>query len=128
MFILQEKFIWDKTYNLMIRKIFDHWMARRLQQMLEDVRERRDHLTIWLHPDIKKTLYIHWETDEGFKRRRLKNRANRTLARSSKYTSGSMTFIKTKARLSKSLDHEATMAETFKYTHTMKENKEKFAN
>ncbi|QHO49540.1 uncharacterized protein DS421_1g14860 [Arachis hypogaea] len=28
---------------------------------------------------------------------------------------------------SKSLDHDATMVETFKYTHTLKENKERFA-
>ncbi|KAL4287967.1 hypothetical protein AHAS_Ahas19G0239100 [Arachis hypogaea] len=48
---------------------------------------------------------------------RLTNRANRTLARSLKYTSGLATFTKTKARMSKSLDRDATMAETFKYTH-----------
>ncbi|RYR64081.1 hypothetical protein Ahy_A03g010224 [Arachis hypogaea] len=70
----------------LIRKIFDHSMARRLQQMLEDVREHSNHLTIWLCLYIKKLLYVHWEIDEGFKRRRLTNRANRTSARSSKYT------------------------------------------
>ncbi|RYR74523.1 hypothetical protein Ahy_A02g009261 [Arachis hypogaea] len=89
----------------MIRKIFDHWMVRRLQQILEDVCQRRDHLTIWLHPDIKKALYVHWETGEGFKRHRLKSRANRTLVRSSKYTSGLVTFMKTKARLVSNLFH-----------------------
>ncbi|QHO22606.1 uncharacterized protein LOC107624285 isoform X2 [Arachis ipaensis] len=36
--------------------------------------------------------------------------------------------MKTKARLSKSLDHDATMAETFKYIHTLKENMERFAD
>ncbi|RYR13753.1 hypothetical protein Ahy_B04g070582 [Arachis hypogaea] len=36
--------------------------------------------------------------------------------------------MKTKARLSKSLDCKATLAETFKYTHMLKENKVKFAN
>ncbi|RYQ84769.1 hypothetical protein Ahy_B10g104246 [Arachis hypogaea] len=83
----------------MIRKIFDHQMARRLQQMLDDVHEHRDHLTIWLHPEIKKELYVHWETDEGFKHHCLTNRANRASARSSKYIGGSATFMKTKTRL-----------------------------
>ncbi|RYR17244.1 hypothetical protein Ahy_B03g062016 [Arachis hypogaea] len=55
-------------------------MARRLQQMMEDVREQRDHLTIWLSPDLKKTLYVHWKTNGGFKRRRLTNRANRDIS------------------------------------------------
>ncbi|RYR28553.1 hypothetical protein Ahy_B01g052696 [Arachis hypogaea] len=89
----------------MVRKIFDHWMPSQLQQMMEDVRERRDHLSIWLRPNIKKTLYVHWETDEGFKHHRLTNRANRASARSSKYTSGSATFIKTKAGLICNLFH-----------------------
>ncbi|RYR44858.1 hypothetical protein Ahy_A08g041136 [Arachis hypogaea] len=35
----------DKEYNLIIRKIYDHRMGWRLQQMLEEVYERRDHLT-----------------------------------------------------------------------------------
>ncbi|RYR31647.1 hypothetical protein Ahy_B01g056499 [Arachis hypogaea] len=124
--VLQEKFIWDRTQNLMIRKIFDYRMARRLQQMLEDVREHHDHLTICLHPNIKKALYVHWETYERFKHHCLTNRANTASARSSKHTDGLATFMKTKVRLSKSLDHDATMAETFKYTHMLKENKEKF--
>ncbi|RYR21129.1 hypothetical protein Ahy_B03g066391 isoform B [Arachis hypogaea] len=36
--------------------------------------------------------------------------------------------MKTKARLSKSLERDATLVETFKYTHTLKENKERFAD
>ncbi|RYQ98608.1 hypothetical protein Ahy_B07g086363 isoform B [Arachis hypogaea] len=83
----------------MIRKIFDHQMTRWLQQMMEDVCERRDHLTIWLRPDLKKALYVLWETNEGFKHLRLTNRANKTSATLSKYTGGSTTFMKTKARL-----------------------------
>ncbi|RYR47591.1 hypothetical protein Ahy_A07g033528 [Arachis hypogaea] len=106
----------------------DYRMGRRLQQMLEDVRERHDHLTSWVRPDIKKALYIHWETDEGFRHWHLTNRANMALARSSKYTGGSVTFTKTKARLSKSLDHDATLVENFKYTYTLKENKERFTD
>ncbi|RYQ84217.1 hypothetical protein Ahy_B10g103281 [Arachis hypogaea] len=61
----------------MIRKIFDHWMTRKLQQMLEDIHERCDQLNIWLLPDIKNALYVHWVTDEGFKHRPLTNRADR---------------------------------------------------
>ncbi|RYQ94622.1 hypothetical protein Ahy_B08g089557 [Arachis hypogaea] len=87
----------------------------------------------WFHKwvirsEIKKTLYVHWETDTGFKHQRLTNRANRASVRSSKYTDGSTTFMKTKVRLSKSLDCDATLVETFKYTHTLKENKAKFAD
>ncbi|KAL4329497.1 hypothetical protein AHAS_Ahas13G0306000 [Arachis hypogaea] len=56
--------------------------------MMEDVHEWCDHLTIWLCADLKKPLYDHWETDERFKLHHLANRANRTLATSSKYIGG----------------------------------------
>ncbi|RYR53451.1 hypothetical protein Ahy_A06g028575 [Arachis hypogaea] len=102
----------NKEQDTFIRKIYDDRMGRRLQQMLEDIRERGDHLTYWLCPKIKKALYVHWETDE---------RSNRSSARSSKYTGSSATFMKTKARLS--LDCDVILAETFKYTHTLKKNK-----
>ncbi|RYR73692.1 hypothetical protein Ahy_A02g008161 isoform B [Arachis hypogaea] len=92
-------------------------MDRQLPQMLEGVREHCDHLTIWLRPNTKKLLYVHWETDEGFKYHRLTNKANRASDRLLNYTGGSATFMKTKVRLSKLLNCEATMAETFKYTH-----------
>ncbi|RYR20689.1 hypothetical protein Ahy_B03g065907 [Arachis hypogaea] len=69
--------------------------------MLEDVCERRDHLTQWLHVDIKKTLYIYWKTDERFRHCQATNRANRPSSNSSKYTR-SATFMKTMANLSKS--------------------------
>ncbi|RYR28351.1 hypothetical protein Ahy_B01g052464 [Arachis hypogaea] len=118
----------DKSHNGMIKKIFDYRMTRRLQQMVEDVHESHNHLTIWLQPDIKKALYVHWETAEGFRHHRLTNRANRTSARSSKYTSRSGIFMKTKTKLFKLLDHDATLAETFKYTHTLKENKKRLAD
>ncbi|RYR26188.1 hypothetical protein Ahy_B02g060361 [Arachis hypogaea] len=52
----------------------------------------------------------------------------RASERSSKYTGGSTTFTKTKARLSKLLDYEATLVETFKYTHMLKENKARFVD
>ncbi|RYR08282.1 hypothetical protein Ahy_B05g075882 [Arachis hypogaea] len=120
--------------------------------MLEDVRERCDHLTTWLCPEIKKALYVHWETNEGFRHWCLINRANRASAMLSKYT--------TKARLVCSLFNSVVnliiffnkslvcilttcfnatcvvevvgsrcdIGETFKYIHTLKENKEKFAD
>ncbi|RYR50591.1 hypothetical protein Ahy_A07g037222 [Arachis hypogaea] len=62
--------------------------------------------------------------DEGFKHRCLTNRANKVSAKSSKYIGESATFMKTKVRLSKSLSRDTMMAETFKYTHTLNENKE----
>ncbi|QHO27844.1 uncharacterized protein DS421_7g211520 [Arachis hypogaea] len=74
-----------------------------------------------------KELDIHFSTDERFKRHRLTNRTNRTSLRLSKYIGGSATFMKMKSRLSKSLDHEATLA-SFKYTHTLKTNKDRFAD
>ncbi|RYQ99622.1 hypothetical protein Ahy_B07g087570 [Arachis hypogaea] len=73
-------------------------------------------------------LLVYWEIDVGFRHRRLTNRSNRPSARSSKYTGGSATFMKTKAKLSKSLDRKVTLTETFKYTYTLKENKERFAD
>ncbi|RYR47722.1 hypothetical protein Ahy_A07g033678 [Arachis hypogaea] len=78
--------------------------------------------------EVKKGLFTHWENDAGFSHRRLTNRANRALERSSKYTGDSMAFMKTKARLSKSLDRDVTLAETFKYVHTLKENKARFVD
>ncbi|RYR18810.1 hypothetical protein Ahy_B03g063424 [Arachis hypogaea] len=88
----------------------------------------RNHLKIWLRLDLKKELDVHFSTDEGFKRRCLTNRTNRSSPRSLKYTGGSATFMKMKSRLSKSLDHEPTLVETFKYTHALKANKDIFAD
>ncbi|RYR05032.1 hypothetical protein Ahy_B06g084858 [Arachis hypogaea] len=92
-------FRWDAEHNLTIRNIFNHRMGRQLQQMLDDVRQGQDHRTTWLRPDIKNDLFVHWETDKGFRHWRLTNRANRVSIRSSKYTGGLATFMKTKARL-----------------------------
>ncbi|RYR41142.1 hypothetical protein Ahy_A08g037534 [Arachis hypogaea] len=64
----------------------------------------------WIRPSIKKKLEAHFRNDEGFKRHHLTNIINRALPRSSKYTSGSATFTKTKSGLSKSLDRETTLA------------------
>ncbi|RYR03856.1 hypothetical protein Ahy_B06g083241 [Arachis hypogaea] len=96
--------------------------------MMQDIREGRNHLTIWLHPDIKKELDIYLSIDERFKRCHLTHRTNRASLRSSKYTGGLAFFMKTKSRLSTSLEREAILTETFKYTHTLKANKERIAD
>ncbi|RYR28957.1 hypothetical protein Ahy_B01g053189 [Arachis hypogaea] len=88
----------------------------------------RNHLTIWLRPNLKKELDVYFSTDEGFKCRCLMNKTNRASPRSSKYTGGSATFMKMKSKLSNSLDREATLTETFKYTHMLKANKERFVD
>ncbi|QHO32145.1 uncharacterized protein DS421_8g247370 [Arachis hypogaea] len=109
-------------------KIYDYQTAKRFQQRISDVRKGRDHLWSWIRLSIKKKLETYFTLDEGFKYRHLTNVANRAFPKSSKHTGGSTTFIKTKSILSKSLDREATLAETIKYTHTLKANKEKFAD
>ncbi|RYR62508.1 hypothetical protein Ahy_A04g020164 [Arachis hypogaea] len=88
------KFIWDAEYNLMIKKIYYHRVAKHFQQMMRDVRKGHDHLTSWIHQAIKKELEAYFTHDEG------------ASPRSSKYKGVSATFMKTKSRLSKSLDHE----------------------
>ncbi|RYR50014.1 hypothetical protein Ahy_A07g036562 isoform A [Arachis hypogaea] len=85
----REKGVFDALYNFWVSTIRE-WRSRKrdilVVRVLEDVCERHDHLTIWLCLDIKKALYVYWETDEGFRHFRLTNRANNALARSSKYT------------------------------------------
>ncbi|RYR21130.1 hypothetical protein Ahy_B03g066391 isoform A [Arachis hypogaea] len=49
----------DYEHNDLIKKIYDHRMGRRQQQMLEGVRERHDHLSTWLCLEIKKALYVY---------------------------------------------------------------------
>ncbi|RYQ90418.1 hypothetical protein Ahy_B09g096520 [Arachis hypogaea] len=83
---------------------------------------------IWIYPNIKKELDIHFSIDERFKCRCLTNKTTRASLRSSKYTRESATFIHTKSRLSNSLERETSLVETFKYTHTLKANKKRFAD
>ncbi|RYR47017.1 hypothetical protein Ahy_A07g032915 [Arachis hypogaea] len=104
------KFIWDTEHNLMIKNIYNHRAAKQLQEMMSD------------------ELEAHFRTNKGFKCRRLTNVTNKASPRSSKYMGGSATFKKTKSRLSKSLDHKVTLAETFEYTHTLKANNKRFAH
>ncbi|RYQ94985.1 hypothetical protein Ahy_B08g089968 [Arachis hypogaea] len=110
------KFTWDQEHALMIRKIFDHRAAKRLQQMMNDLRQGRTHLTTWILADIKRRLDTHFAIDEGFKYHCLTNVSQIGLHRG-------CPDIR-----SKSLDHEATLAEMFKYTHALKANKERFVD
>ncbi|MED6226590.1 hypothetical protein PIB30_105374, partial [Stylosanthes scabra] len=59
-----EKFVWSKSHDATIKKIFDHRASRRFSGMMEDVRKRREQLTQWCRPELKKALYHFWETDE----------------------------------------------------------------
>ncbi|RYR31665.1 hypothetical protein Ahy_B01g056526 [Arachis hypogaea] len=95
---------------------------------MSDIRKGGDHLTWWIRPAIKKKLEAYFNNDKGFKCHRLTNVTNRASSRSSKYMGRSATFMKTKSRLSKLLDREATLTETFKYIHTLKANKKRFAD
>ncbi|RYQ82059.1 hypothetical protein Ahy_B10g100634 [Arachis hypogaea] len=110
-------FIWDAEYDLAIRKIFDYRMGRRLQQMLDDSRP-----TDALAPTGGKEGLVHSLGE------RCGVQASVTSEWSSKYIDDSVIFMKTKARLSKPLGREATLAETFKYTHTLKKNKARFVD
>ncbi|MED6140281.1 hypothetical protein PIB30_091634 [Stylosanthes scabra] len=62
-----EKFVWSKSHNATIKKIFDHRASWRFSGMMEDVRKRREQLTQWCRPELKKALYHFWETDEKYK-------------------------------------------------------------
>ncbi|QHN93294.1 uncharacterized protein DS421_17g591430 [Arachis hypogaea] len=115
-----------RKHKVMIRKIYEHQVVKRLQQMMSDVHQGKDHLTSWIRPNIKRELVAYFRYNDVFKCHRLTNVTNRALPRSSRYTNESATFVKMKSRLSKSLDREATLAETFKYTHALKANKEIF--
>ncbi|RYR76406.1 hypothetical protein Ahy_A01g000990 [Arachis hypogaea] len=64
--------------------------------MMSDIRQGCDHLMRWIRPSIKKELEAHFRNDEGLKRRRLTNIANKASPKSSKYTGGLATFMKTK--------------------------------
>ncbi|MED6122881.1 hypothetical protein PIB30_044040 [Stylosanthes scabra] len=103
----------------------------RLSLHLRDIgciRSGQEQLTQWCRPELKKALYHFWETDEKYKHTKATNKANRASERCAKYTGESATPMKTKAKMTKSLDRLVSMAEVFKQTHTLKENKEKFAD
>ncbi|MED6141079.1 hypothetical protein PIB30_099792 [Stylosanthes scabra] len=95
---------------------------------MEDVRDRKEHLTQWCRPELKKALYHYWETDAKYLHRQATNKRNRASERCVIYTGGSATPVQTKAKMTKSLDRLVSMAEVFKQTHTLKANKEQFAD
>ncbi|MED6141529.1 hypothetical protein PIB30_104375 [Stylosanthes scabra] len=88
-----EKFVWSNSHDATIKKIFDHRASRRFSGMMEDVRKRREQLTQWCRPELKKALYHFWETDEKYKHIEAMNKANRASERCAKYTGGSATPI-----------------------------------
>ncbi|RYR44209.1 hypothetical protein Ahy_A08g040577 [Arachis hypogaea] len=98
------KFVWDQKHSILIRKIFDHQAAKRLQQMMNNLYHWRMHLT----------SRGSWTTIL------LEMRA----LPSNKHRQPDFTEVVQ----SKSLNREATLAETFKYTHTLKANKERFVD
>ncbi|MED6209689.1 hypothetical protein PIB30_057165 [Stylosanthes scabra] len=123
-----EKFTWSKVHDSTIKKIFDHRASKRFSGMMEDVRKRKEQLTQWCRPELKKAIYNFWETNERYKHTEATNKANRASEKAAKYTGGSATPMQTKNKMTKSFDRPVSMAEVFKQTHTLKENKEKFAD
>ncbi|MED6113866.1 hypothetical protein PIB30_074843 [Stylosanthes scabra] len=123
-----EKFTWDKKDAALIKAIFNTRASKRFSEMMEDVRQRKDHLTQWCRPELKKLLYHYWETNEKYLHRQTTNKRNRVSDKCVIYTGGSATPMQTKAKMTKLLDRPESMAEVFKQTHTLKANKEKFAD
>ncbi|MED6188314.1 hypothetical protein PIB30_084792 [Stylosanthes scabra] len=106
-----ENFTWDKNDDELVKAIFNTRASKRFSGMMEDVREKKEHLTQWCRPELKKALYHYWETDEKYLHRKATNKRNRA-----------------SEKCTKSLDRPVSMAEVFKQTHTLKVNKEQFAD
>ncbi|MED6227124.1 hypothetical protein PIB30_110457, partial [Stylosanthes scabra] len=123
-----EKFTWEQKHDELVKAIFNTRASKRLSAMMEDVRDRKEHLTQWRRPELKKALYHYWATDEKYLHRQATNKRNRASERCVIYTGGSATPMQTKAKMTKSLDRPVSMAEAFKQTHTLKANKEQFAD
>ncbi|MED6201467.1 hypothetical protein PIB30_095349 [Stylosanthes scabra] len=123
-----EKFTWDKDDDDVIKAIFKTRASKRFSGIMEDVQERKEHLTQWCRPELKKLLYHYWETDEKYLHCKAINKRNRASEKCAIYTGGSATSMQTKAKMTKLLDRPVSMAEVFKQTHTLKANKEKFAD
>ncbi|MED6128113.1 hypothetical protein PIB30_094569 [Stylosanthes scabra] len=123
-----ENFTWEQKHDELVMAIFNTRASKRLSAMMEDVRDRKEHLTQWCRPELEKALYHYWETDEKYLHRQATNKRNRASERCVIYTGGSATPMQTKAKMTKSLDRPVSMAEVFKQTHTLKANKEQFAD
>ncbi|MED6200688.1 hypothetical protein PIB30_087741 [Stylosanthes scabra] len=61
-----ENFTWDKNHDELVKAIFNTCASKRFSRMMEDVREKKEHLTQWCRPELKKALYHYWETDEKY--------------------------------------------------------------
>ncbi|MED6187052.1 hypothetical protein PIB30_072710 [Stylosanthes scabra] len=123
-----ENFTWDEKHDELIKAIFNTRASKRFSGMMEDVREKTKHLTQWCQPELKKALFQYWETDEKYLHRQATNKKNRASEKCVIYIGGSTMPMQTKAKMTKSLDRPVPMAEVFKQTHTLKANKEQFAN
>ncbi|MED6152600.1 hypothetical protein PIB30_093569 [Stylosanthes scabra] len=120
-----ENFTWEKKHDELVKAIFNTGALKRFSGMVEDVRDRKEHLTQWCRPELKKALYHYWEIDEKYLHRQAMNKRNRASEKCVIYTGGSATPMQTKAKM---LDRPMSMAEVFKQTHTLKANKEQFAD
>ncbi|MED6213663.1 hypothetical protein PIB30_095453, partial [Stylosanthes scabra] len=116
------------AFGMEVKAIFNTRASKRLSGMMEDVRDRKEHLTQWCRPELKKALYHYWETDEKYLHRQATNKRNRASERCVIYTGGSATPMQTKAKMTKSLYRPMSIAEVFKQTHTLKANKEQFTD
>ncbi|QHN86861.1 uncharacterized protein DS421_16g549950 [Arachis hypogaea] len=98
--------------------------------MLSNVRKECDHLTSWICPAIKKELEAYFTHNEGFKHRCLTNVANRASLRVVEVYMWVSDLHEDEEQSGKNflLDREATLVKTVKYTHTLKTNKERFAD
>ncbi|MED6141119.1 hypothetical protein PIB30_100167 [Stylosanthes scabra] len=72
-----ENFTWDKKHDELVKAIFNTRASKRFSGMMEDVRERKEHLTQWCRPELKKALYHYWEIDEKYLHRQATNKRNR---------------------------------------------------
>ncbi|MED6208394.1 hypothetical protein PIB30_044584 [Stylosanthes scabra] len=128
MFDKWANFTWDKKHDELVKAIFNTRPSKRFSGMMEDVRERKEHLTQWCRPELKKALYHYWETDEKYLHRQAMNKRNRASKKCVINIGGPAAPMQTKAKMTKSLDRPMSMAEVFKQTHTLKANKEQFAD
>ncbi|MED6225676.1 hypothetical protein PIB30_095930 [Stylosanthes scabra] len=101
-----------KKHDELVKAIFNTRVSKRFSGMMEDVSYKKDHLTQWCRPELKKALYQYWETNEKYLHRQAMNKRNRASERCVIYTGGSATPMQTKAKM----------------THTLKANKEQFAD
>ncbi|MED6199538.1 hypothetical protein PIB30_076873 [Stylosanthes scabra] len=94
-----ENFTWEQKHDELVKAIFNTRASKRLSGMIEDVRDRKEHLTQWCRLELKKALYHYWETDEKYLHRQATNKRNRASERCVIYTGGSATPMQTKAKM-----------------------------